>query len=164
MTSILSEEQKNDTLFWPETAGVGIIPADTRNKKIYLKGWTEKDLSTVDYRADLDNGLYDNGIAIRTGKTISGKYFLVAIDFDGIDAAIEWFGSWERVLEIAKLTRIEWHGDRGRLHMFLLASKPVKNRRIRIKESLLEAKCENQALFVSPSIHKEGNPYAVLGY
>jgi hypothetical protein len=46
--------------------------------------------------------------------------------------------------------------------MFLLANKPVKNRRIRIKESLLEIKCDNQALFVSPSIHKEGNPYTSL--
>jgi len=158
----LSENQKNGTLYWPITAGIGILPADTRNKKIYLKGWTKKDLSTIDYRTELDNGLYDNGIAIRTGKIISGKYVLVAIDFDGIDAVIEWFGSWERVLEIAKQTRIEWHGDKSRLHMFLLASKPVKNRRIRIKESLLEAKCENQALFVSPSIHKDGKPYAAL--
>jgi hypothetical protein len=107
LKSFLSEEQKNDVLFWPEIAGIGILPADTKNKKIYLKSWTEIDLSTINYRAELDNGLYDNGIAIRTGKTISGKYFLVAIDFDGIDAVIKWFGSWERVLEIAKQTRIE---------------------------------------------------------
>ncbi len=31
---------------------------------------------------------YDNGIAIRTGKTISGKHYLIAIDFDGIDAVL----------------------------------------------------------------------------
>jgi bifunctional DNA primase/polymerase-like protein len=162
LKSFLSEEQKNDVLFWPEIAGIGILPADTKNKKIYLKSWTEIDLSTINYRAELDNGLYDNGIAIRTGKTISGKYFLVAIDFDGIDAVIKWFGSWERVLEIAKQTRIEWHGDKWRLHMFLLANRPVKNKRLQIKDSLLEFKCERQALFVSPSIHKTGNPYSAL--
>ena len=66
------------------------------------------------------------------------------------------------MLEIAKRTRIEWHENKWRLHMFLLANSPVKNKRIYIKDSLLEVKCERQALFVSPSIHKEGKPYSVL--
>jgi hypothetical protein len=66
------------------------------------------------------------------------------------------------VLQVAKRTRIEWHEDKWRLHMFLLANRPIKNKRIHIKDSLLEVKCERQALFVSPSIHKEGNPYTTL--
>ena len=75
---------------------------------------------------------------------------------------LAWLGDWEQVLEIAKRTRIEWHENKWRLHMFLLANKPVKNKRINIKDSLLEVKCERQALFVSPSIHKEGKPYSAL--
>ena len=46
--------------------------------------------------------------------------------------------------------------------MFLLTSRSIRNKRIHIKNSLLEVKCERQALFVSPSIHKDGNPYSVL--
>jgi hypothetical protein len=144
------------------TAGIPIFPADTKNKEIHLNGWSEKDFSKIDFTAECDSGKYDNGLAIRTGKTISGKHNLIAIDFDGINAVLAWFGSWEQVLEVAKRTRIEWHGDKWRLHMFLLASRPIKNKRIRIKGTLLEVKCERQALFVSPSIHKDGNPYSAM--
>jgi hypothetical protein len=158
----LSIEKRSDTLFWPMIAGIPIFPADTKNKEIYLNGWSKKDFSKVDFTAECDSGRYDNGIAIRTGKTISGKHYLFAIDFDGIDAVLAWFGSWEQVREVAKRTRIEWHGDKWRIHMFLLASRPIKNKKIRIKETLLEIKCERQALFVSPSIHKDGNPYSTL--
>jgi hypothetical protein len=162
LTSILSKAQKSAVLHWPNIASIGIFAADTKNKKIHFDGWPKINFRNVDFTAELNNGKYDRGIAVRTGKTISGKYYLIAIDFDGIDAVLAWFGSWEQVHIVAKRTRIEWHGDKSRLHMFLLASNPVKNRRIRIKESLLEVKCENQALFVSPSIHKEGNPYSEL--
>jgi Bifunctional DNA primase/polymerase, N-terminal len=160
--SRLSEEQKRAISYWFESADVGIFPADTKNKEIHLSGWSEKDFSSVDFKAELDSGKYDNGIAIRSGRTISGKYYLIAIDFDGPDVVLAWFHSWELVLEIAKRTRLEWHGDKWRLHMFLLADKPIRNKRIRIKESLLEVKCDRQALFVSPSIHKDGNPYSVM--
>ena len=162
MTSRLSEEQKRAILYWPEIADVGIFAADTKNKEIHRKGWSEIDFSSVDFNGELNSGQYDNGIAIRTGRTISGKHYLIAIDFDGGDAVLAWFGDWEQVLQVAKRTRIEWHGDKGRLHMFLLANRPIKNKRIHVKDSLLEVKCERQALFVSPSIHKEGNPYTVL--
>jgi P4 family phage/plasmid primase-like protien len=162
MTTILSEDQKSSILYWPNVAGIGIFPADTMTKKIYCNGWPELDFSSIDFTSELYNGKYDRGIAVRTGRTISGKYYLIAIDLDGIDAVLEWFGNWEQVQGVARRTRIEWHEDKWRLHMFLLASKPVMNRRIRIKESLMEVKCENQALFVSPSIHKEGKPYTTL--
>ena len=49
------------------------------------------DFGSVDFKAELDSGKYDNGIAIRTGRTISGKHYLIAIDFDGIDAVLPWF-------------------------------------------------------------------------
>jgi Bifunctional DNA primase/polymerase, N-terminal len=160
--SRLSEEQKKATSYWFETADVGIFPADTKNKAIHQNGWSQTDFSSVDFNVELDNGLYDNGIAIRTGKTISGKYYLIAIDFDGVDTVLAWYGDWEQVLQAAKRTRIEWHGDKWRLHMFVLANRPIKNKRIHIKDSLLEVKCERQALFVSPSIHKDGNPYTPL--
>ena len=162
LTSKLSKGQQTEIKYWYEIAGVGIFPADTKNKEIHENGWSEKDFGSVDFKAELDSGKYDNGIAIRTGRTISGKHYLIAIDFDGIGAVLPWFHSWEQVLEIAKRTRIEWHENKWRLHMFLLANSPVKNKRIYIKDSLLEVKCERQALFVSPSIHKEGKPYSVL--
>jgi hypothetical protein len=160
--SSLAEEQKRAISYWFETIDVGIFPADTKNKEIHFNGWSETDFSFVDFSVELNNGQYDKGIAIRTGRTISGKHYLVAIDFDGENAVLAWYGDWEQVLQVAKRTRIEWHGDKGRLHMFLLASRPIRNKRIHIKDSLLEVKCERQVLFVSPSIHKDGNPYCAL--
>jgi hypothetical protein len=162
MTSRLSKEDRHAVSYWTEIAGIGIFPADTKNKEIHLNGWSEMDFSSIDFNSELNSGKYDNGIAIRTGRTISGKHHLIAIDFDGMDAVFAWFGSWDQVREIAKRTRIEWHQDKWRLHMFILASRSIINKRIHIKDSLLEVKCERQALFVSPSIHKEGNPYAPL--
>jgi Bifunctional DNA primase/polymerase, N-terminal len=162
LTSRLSKEQQSAVLYWPETAHIGIFAADTKNKEIHVNGWSEIDFSGTDFNAELDKGRYDNGIAVRTGRTISGEHYLVVIDFDGIDSVLAWFGDWEQVLQVAKRTRIEWHGDKWRLHMFMLANRTVRNKRIHIKNSLLEVKCERQALFVSPSIHKEGNPYTPM--
>lgn len=129
MTNRLSKEQQNAILYWPEIAGIGIFPADTKNKEIHLNGWSEINFNSIDFKAELNSGKYNNGIAIRTGRTISGKHYLVAIDFDGIDVVLAWFGNWERVVEVAKRTRIEWHGDKWRLHMFLLVNRPIRNKK-----------------------------------
>lgn len=161
MSKLIQEEQYA-VLFWTEKVDIPIFQADTRSKKISFKGWPDEDFSKVDFGAKLASGEYDNGIAIRTGKTLSGKYYLIVLDFDGLDAVLAWFGNWEEAIEVAERTRIEWHKDRGRLHMFLLANRPVKNKKVHIKDSLLEIRCDRQAVFVSPSIHKDGNPYTEL--
>jgi len=162
LTTSLTSEQQTAILYWPEIARIPIIPADTRNKRIWLNGWSKVDFANYDFRSRLGNGDYDNGIAVRLGKTLSSEYFSVALDFDGMDSVLAWFGSWDNVIETAKRTRIEWHEDKARLHMFFLTKEPIANRKIQIKESLLEVRCEGQALFVSPSIHKEGNPYSAV--
>ena len=88
MTSILSEDQKSRYYTGLNIAGIGIFPADTKNKKIYFNGWPKTDFKNVNFTAELNNGSYDRGIAIRTGRTISGKHYLIAIDFDGNDAVL----------------------------------------------------------------------------
>ena len=130
-----------------------------------MHGWQKTDFKGYDFRSKLEDGDYDNGIAIRTGKTISGKNaaYSVAIDIDGCDAVQEWFGNWERVESLSQTTLIEWHKNRDKVHILLFSNEPLPNRKIQIKNSLLEIRCEHQALFVSPSYHKEGNQYAPLG-
>jgi hypothetical protein len=44
-----------------------------------------------------------------------------------------------------------------------LARRPILNRKIKIKGSLLEVRCEKQLLFAAPSIHKDGNAYEPIG-
>jgi hypothetical protein len=60
-------------------------------------------------------------------------------------------------------TRVEWHQDKGRIHYIFLSKRLIANRKIQIKGSKLEVRCENQLLFASPSIHPDGNPWSVLG-
>jgi Bifunctional DNA primase/polymerase, N-terminal len=154
----LSEEEQQAVLYWTETIGVPIFPADTRRKGLYINDWSEIDFASIDYKTNLAKGLYDNGIAIRTGKTSKGLY-LIVLDFDGWNSVIEWFGSWDNVVEASRRTRIEWHQDKDRIHYFLLANKPIPNRKILIKDTYLEIRCEKQALFAYPSFHKGGNRY-----
>jgi len=97
------------------------------------------------------------------GKTLSRLYYSFALDFDGWDAVAEWFGSWEQVLSSSQKTRIEWHQDKGRIHYIFLAKRPIANKKIQIKGSKLEVRCENQLIFASHSIHPDGNPWSALG-
>ena len=161
-TNLTADEQEA-VLYWPEIADIPIIPADTRKKKIWLSKWQEIDFTSVDFRAKLANGDYDKGMAIRTGKTLSGKHYSIALDFDGWDAVAGWFGTWEQVIALSKQTVIEWHHDKGKIHVIYLCPSPLQNRKIHVKDSFLEIRCEKNALFSSPSIHKEGLPYTRLG-
>ena len=153
---------------WPELLDIGIIQAYTKTKTVGLKGWPTLDFTKVDFKANLANGLYDLGIALRTGKTISGNKYLVVLDFDGWEAVIAWFGSWDNVLALSKKTLVEWHQDQGKIHVFIFSSEPFLSRKIHIKNAYLEIRCQNeegvgQLVFASPSIHKEGSPYCALG-
>jgi len=49
----LSEEEQQAILYWTETIGVPVFPADTRNKGLYIKGWSEINFASIDYKANL---------------------------------------------------------------------------------------------------------------
>src|SRR4051812_28300309 len=94
----LSEEEQQAVLYWTETVGVPVFPADTRRKGLYITDWSEKDFASTEYKTNLVKGLYDKGIAIRTGRTTKGLY-LIVLDFNGLNAVNEWFGNWDNVVE-----------------------------------------------------------------
>jgi Bifunctional DNA primase/polymerase, N-terminal len=164
----LTPEEQSAILYWPEIADIPIIDkVNSKTKQVWNSGWSNIDFSKVDFRTKLANGDYDDGIAILTGKTLTGRYakYLAVVDFDGMDAIEEWFGhdnTWDHVLVAAKSTRIEWHQDKSRLHMFLLIDRSIASRKIHTRNSLLEIRCENRLIFVSPSIHKEGKRYTPI--
>jgi hypothetical protein len=159
----LTPEQQSAILDWTTKAKIPIIPCDSKSKSVNYQGWNDIDFSQTDFVANLANGLYDQGIALVVGKTLSEPYYSFALDFDGWNAVAEWFGSWEQVLSSSQKTRIEWHQDKDRIHYIFLARRPVANRKINIGQSKLEVRCENQLLFASPSIHESGNAYTPLG-
>src|SRR5689334_21830547 len=117
-TTTLSQEDQNNILYWPRIAKLGAIRIDStaKPKPIYdLERWRGVNLNDIDYESKVKSGWFDKGTAIRLGRTLDGKYYCIGIDFDGYDAVIAWSGSWENVLKVADRTRIEWHGDKGRI-------------------------------------------------
>lgn len=93
---------------------------------------------------------------------LTKEYYVIALDFDGWDAVEKWFGTWDRVVSLSKKQIVEWHGDKGKIHVILLSQMPLPNKKIHLGNAYLEIRCDKQPLFVSPSIHKEGNPYCPL--
>lgn len=164
--SKLTPEQQRAVLNWPCTNHMPVLGCYSREKKVWLQGWQKLDLNNVDWEAKLRQGCYDNGIVIRLGRCLSNgkqQLYSFAIDLDDWDAVEAWFGSWENVLTWSNKTRIEWHEDRHKIHILFLANRPVANRKIKIKNALLEVRCEEQLLFVHPSIHPDGNTWKPLG-
>ena len=169
--TIWTQEDQDKILSWPYVYDIAIFKGDTKNKHIDKKGWQEENYSKADFKQRLESGLYDLGICIALGKTISRTHYTFALDFDGWDAITAWFGgdtkeeTWERVKALARRTRVEWHEnfEDGKIHVILKSQRLLgKNRRIHIGNALLEVRCDRQALFASPSIHKNGNRYRPL--
>jgi Bifunctional DNA primase/polymerase, N-terminal len=163
-TKLLPEDQEA-LMLWPEKRGIPIFPADSCNKGIHYNGWQEQDFSKVDFRKEMLDCKYDNGAAARTGKTLNEGIYAIALDFDHWDAVIAWFGSWENVVAHSKKSLVEWHKNQGKIHVILFANEPIPNKHIYIgpNKALLEVRCDKQALFISPSAHRDGNKYEPLG-
>jgi hypothetical protein len=112
----LTPEQQSAVIYWTTEPKIPIIPCNSKTKGVNYQGWNDIDFSQIDFGANLANGVYDQGIALVLGKTLSEQgYYSFALDFDGLDAVLEWFGSWEQVLSSSQKTRIEWHEDKGRM-------------------------------------------------
>ena len=100
--------------------------------------------------------------------------FSFALDFDGWNAVAVWFGCgrpgntdsddeiWNNVLETSKETRIEWHQNKGRIHVIYYSNRPVTKKKILIKEAAFEVRYD-ELLIASPSIHGDGNAWTPLG-
>ena len=150
---------------WPYIYGIPIFAADSINKHVYVNGWSTFDFSKTDFRKEMLLGRYDDGAAARLGPTLKGDLYTVALDFDGWDAVEAWFQTWDRVVALAQKTLVEWHQDKGKIHVVMFTKESLQNRKVHIgpNKVLLEIRCDKQAMFISPSPHKDGNKYSPLG-
>lgn len=83
----------------------------------------------IDYKANLQAGFYNYGIAVRIGLLHRGPYaglYLSCIDFDTIEAFQTWYGEDYTFESLTAWTRVEWHKDRSRIHVFFLSKVPIK--------------------------------------
>ncbi|MGD9672078.1 MAG: hypothetical protein AB7U98_01210 [Candidatus Nitrosocosmicus sp.] len=171
--------------FWFYQIGVNVITFNSREKTTYIK-WSEHEDSPISEEQHIKRkteGAYNQGIAIIAGKIWRGKYkgkYLACIDIDnkkGIDEFLSHFGKVDTIEKLAAKTIVERHKDNPfKVHIYFVVDKPLTKKSgisVYRKDGLLcedkipaiEVKSEGHhgVMIVSPSIHKNGFPYEIVG-
>jgi DNA replicative helicase MCM subunit Mcm2 (Cdc46/Mcm family) len=173
--------------FWYYEIGVNIIPANTK-EKITFVNWSEcQNIPITEELHEIrkKNGEYSKGIAIVLGKIWRGKYqgqYLNGIDCDNKKAIEEICIYKDNTIislqQLANWTIVEQHTDQpDRMHIYIRSIKPFRKKSSnKINSELLkkidatdipafEVKGLGQhgIFFCTPSIHKNGHPYQIIG-
>jgi hypothetical protein len=169
--------------FWRYNIGVNLIPANTKQKETYesWKEWQDKPIPEELHDEWKKSGAFDRGMAVILGKTWhnseigkSGLY-LIGIDLDNRKAIEE--VAYKGLTELAKDVIVEQHNDDlTKAHILLYSHKPFPkkssdnnghlNPKLAADEiPAIEVKGlgSHGILFVTPSIHKNGQPYQIIG-
>lgn len=166
--------------FWYYEIGVNVIPADTWNKSTHIRWSKYKDEPVKEelHKNWQLNGDFDNGIAIIVGKIHRGPYigkYLACIDIDNKKAMEEFlshFGNIDSIEKLGELTIVEQHiDDKFKAHIYFIVKKPLTKRSgiAGSKDNpdipAIEVKSEGShgIMFCTPSIHKNGYPYQIIG-
>lgn len=188
MTNSIIDDTQVDSNVWPDFwyyyIGANCIPFDSKNKSTYEQWsrWQDQPVPNKVYEKWKENGSFDKGIAVIAGKIWRGKYkdnYLACLDFDnekGIDEFLTHFGECGSLDKIAQKTIVEQHtDDLTRGHLYFIVEKPLtKKSGIGIKQHgdikaikmpAIEVKSEGKhgTMIVTPSIHKNGHPYEIIG-
>jgi hypothetical protein len=116
--------------------------------------------------ANLRRGLYNNGIAARTGRLHRGRYndwYLICIDFDTCEAFLTWCNGDYDLDSLAKWTRVDWHNNPERIHVFFLSKTPLKDLAQSKDNQIIEVYGNNPHLVCVSGNHKDGNPIRPYG-
>lgn len=173
--------------YWQLEIGVNVIPVDSKVKipLVPWKEWQKKGIPMDVHITWSQEGLYDSGIAIITGEISRGEYqgkHLTCIDIDnniGLQRFLSLFKKIKTLEELSKITIVEQHDDakEERAHIYFIVEKPLKKRSTVIVSNGLknntcrdsqipriEIKSDETTLVVcTPSIHKNGYPYRIIG-
>ena len=160
--------------FWRYNIGVDVIPADTRNKttSISWKRYQNSPIPTWQHEKWIKNGDFEKGMAIVVGrvwhrKDKIGQYF-VCLDADkwkAIEELCTRNGKTISLPELAQKFLVEQHNDnlnKAHIYFYSPISFPQKS-----ADSVLGLEVkglgEHGIVFCSPSIHKDGHPYGIIG-
>jgi hypothetical protein len=169
--------------YWFYQIGVNVLSADTV-KKIPIEEWVEYQNQPVSpdlFERNIKNGLYNKGIALIPGKIWRGPHkdkYLVFLDLDNqiaINEVCKCFGAKD-LEELSRHVIVEQHkDDLSKAHLYFYSDYPFKKKSsdaIRFKDKIenneipaIEVKGlgEHGIAFCSPSLHKNGYPYEIIG-
>lgn len=170
--------------FWRYEIGLNVIPADTKNKRIYEKWlvWQDEGVSEEQHNEWKERNAFANGMAIIVGKVLHrpdlDDYHLCFIDMDNqkaIDEICTIFGAKD-LKELSQITIVEQHPDNeSKAHVYFYtkyvlkkkSSDATRNLKDRLDSNVLpaiEVKCQSDGLaYCTPSPHKDGYNYEIIG-
>lgn len=160
--------------FWRFTIGVNVIPADTRNKKtdICWKQYQNSPIPNWQHKQWIENGAFAKGMAVTLGRTWHRKdkmgQYLVCLDADNLKAMEEICirnGKIISLQELAQKFLVEQHkDDPEKAHLYFYSPIPFPRKSADSKLGLeVKGLGEHGIMFCSPSIHKAGHPYKIIG-
>ena len=184
-SNILENSKLNivDINFWFYTIGVNVIPAVSTNKipKVKWSDWQYKPIPDEVYEDWKKSGDFNDGCAIIAGMIWRGEYkekFLACIDIDnalGIKVFLSKFGEVDTLVKLSQKTIVEQHLDASneKAHIYFIVEKPLSkrsgiwgpNNSGNQDMPAIEVKSEGKhgIMYCSPSIHKNGHPYQIIG-
>ena len=158
--------------FWRRDIGVNVIPADTRKKLPNIQWKQYQDGPIPDWQHKLWIKAFSKGMAVIPGrvwhrKDMIGQY-LICIDADkqnAIERALypKWKNNFIAGASSKVLSRA--HKDNAdKAHIYFYSPIPFPKKS---SDSILGLEVkglgERGIMFCSPSIHKDGHPYEIIG-
>lgn len=161
--------------YWRNKKGVNVIPADTKNKtpSVQWSEWQNKPIPQELHDKWKSENAFSKGMAIMPGKVWHRQdkkdYYLIAIDADKKEAITEICtrnGKTTSLPEMAQKTLVEQHKDclEDRAHIYFYSPIPFPHKSA---DSVLGLEVkglgEHGIMFCSPSLHKDGYRYEIIG-
>ena len=160
--------------FWFYIIGVNVIPFDTQKRIPIIYKYDEYQNESIPieiYEQWKREGKFEKGIAIILGQVYRGNnigQYLIGIDIDREKGLSEFLTKNNRQRELHKFaqkTLVEQHKDEmHRAHIYFYSPIPFPQKS---PDSILgieiKSRGEHGIMFVSPSIHKNGFNYEIIG-
>jgi hypothetical protein len=187
-TSINSIEIVNSYAdYWRYEVGANVIPADTRLKRPYIKWgqWQDKPIPEQLHNQWKSEWTFSKGMAVILGRVWHrqvgdlANYYLVGVDADNKKAIEEICTHNDKTItlqEFAATTLVEQHKDNpDKAHFYFYTTRPIRGKssgsallgdKISTNEiPAIEIKSlgSHGILYCSPSMHKDGQPYEIVG-
>lgn len=172
--------------FWYYKIGANVIPANTKIKKAnLLPTWTPWQTNSIPeevFQGWKDEGLFEEyGMGVILGKVWRGEHegdYIGGVDTDNAKALQEvctFKDRYRPLSEWANDVIIEQHADNPKkAHWIFYLDRPFVNKSSDVNGPLadklssneipaIEVKGFEELLYVSPSVHKDGHRYEIIG-